>query len=159
MPTIHMVHGFVGAGKTTFSRNLEKEIKAVRFSPDEWITDLYGDTHGDARLHEYEKRIKAVIWRIAESTLASGGDVILDFGFWKYAEREQVRQRAKNLKVIVKLYILQCPEDVMRARVLKRTAEMPDGALFIDENAFNEFKQYFEPVKTELEESLLIRTG
>ena len=34
MATLHLIHGFVGAGKTTFSRTLEAEISAIRFTFD-----------------------------------------------------------------------------------------------------------------------------
>jgi predicted kinase len=43
MPTAHLIHGYVGAGKTTFARRLEQELPAIRFSHDEWMTRLYGD--------------------------------------------------------------------------------------------------------------------
>jgi predicted kinase len=158
MPTIHMIHGFVGAGKTTFSKKLEKEVQAVRFTPDEWMVELYGQNPPAEKFAEYDKNIKSIIWNTAEKILVNGGNVIFDFGFWRWSEREDVRKRAKKLFVDVKLYNLQCPEEIMKQRVLARTAEMPDGALFIDENAINEFKKYLEPVDPKTEDCLLIKT-
>ncbi len=35
--TAHLLHGFTGAGKTTFARQLEAETGAVRFCQDEWV--------------------------------------------------------------------------------------------------------------------------
>ena len=43
MATLHLLHGPVGSGKTTFARQLERKIRAVRFTPDEWMIRLYGD--------------------------------------------------------------------------------------------------------------------
>ena len=43
MPTAHLIHGYLGAGKTTFARQLERDIPAIRFSHDEWMVRLYGD--------------------------------------------------------------------------------------------------------------------
>lgn len=159
MPTVHMIHGFVGNGKTTFSKNLEKEIRAVRFSPDDWICDLYGDTHGDDRLPEYQERVDKVIRKIAAGVLASGNDVILDFGFWKKAARDDTRRWAESLGAEVKLYKLTCPDDVMETRVLKRSEEMPDGALFIDKNAIEVFRKMFEAVDEPTEDYIEIKTG
>jgi predicted kinase len=31
MPTAHLIHGYLGAGKTTFARQLERDIPAIRF--------------------------------------------------------------------------------------------------------------------------------
>lgn len=36
-PTLHLIHGYLGAGKTTFARKLEIDTKALRFTLDEWI--------------------------------------------------------------------------------------------------------------------------
>ena len=42
MPTVHMIHGYLGAGKTTLARRLEREAPAIRFTHDEWMARLYG---------------------------------------------------------------------------------------------------------------------
>ena len=34
-PVAHIVIGFIGSGKTTFARKLEKETGAVRFTKDQ----------------------------------------------------------------------------------------------------------------------------
>ena len=40
---LHLIHGFVGAGKTTFAKKLEHFLPAVRFTHDEWMSKLYGE--------------------------------------------------------------------------------------------------------------------
>lgn len=47
----------------------------------------------------------------------------------------------------------------MEARVLARTAEMPEGALRIDENAIRLFRQKFEAVDPVTEECIVVRSG
>src|SRR5688572_8578404 len=39
--TAHLIHGFVGAGKTTFAKRLAAETGAIRLSMDEWYLRLY----------------------------------------------------------------------------------------------------------------------
>jgi predicted kinase len=164
MPTIHMIHGFAGAGKTTFAKKLESEIKAVRFSPDEWMACLYGqNTRDDAWTREqydtYDKRIKTMIWRIAETTLQAGTDIILDFGFWKRGERDGVRAWAKKRGVDAKLYVLRCSsdEETMR-RVLARSAALPPDAVYVGAEDVAEFKKRFEPVDPAAEVCVVIET-
>lgn len=159
MPAVHMIHGFVGAGKTTFSKKLERETRAVRFTPDEWICDLYGNNPPAESFDERQDRIYALIRKVAERVLAAGADVILDYGFWWKTEREETRRWAESIGAGVKLYALQCPDDVMDARTLARTAEMPEGALRIDENAIRIFRQKFEAVDPAVEECVVVRTG
>ena len=43
MPTVHMIHGYLGAGKTTLALKMEQELPAIRFTHDEWMTRMYGD--------------------------------------------------------------------------------------------------------------------
>lgn len=78
MPIVHMIHGFVGAGKTTFSKKLEQEVRAVRFTPDEWICDLYGNNPPAENFDERQNCIYYMIRKMAERVLAAGADVILD---------------------------------------------------------------------------------
>ncbi|GAA2756515.1 putative kinase [Actinopolymorpha rutila] len=47
MPTAHLIHGYIGAGKTTLAKRLERDADAVRFTLDEWLTALYGDDEAD----------------------------------------------------------------------------------------------------------------
>ena len=42
-PTLHLIVGLSGSGKTTLARRLERELDALRLSPDEWIAALYGN--------------------------------------------------------------------------------------------------------------------
>lgn len=156
MPTVHMIHGFVGAGKTTFSKKLEKEIKAIRFTPDEWMCRLYGNNPPATHFDEYETSIKKVIRDTAEKVLATGADVILDYGFWKKSDRDETRKWAKDIGASTKLYALQCPDEIMKTRTLKRSAEMPEGALAIDKNALNEFRSRFEKIDPSLEECFVV---
>lgn len=41
-PIAHLICGFIGSGKTTFARKLEKETGAARFTKDEWMVRLFG---------------------------------------------------------------------------------------------------------------------
>ncbi len=158
MPVAYMIHGFVGVGKTTFSKKLQQETNAIRFSPDDWMTALYGANPPSDMFSEYEERIVTLIWTMVEQAIRAGADVILDFGFWKRRRRDEARSRLEAAGAKVMLYALHCPDEVMIERVLTRTREMPDGALFIDRNAIEEFRMRFEAADPESEDFVSIET-
>ena len=137
MATLHLIHGFVGAGKTTFARQLESDISAIRFTHDEWMVKLYGHNPPEHKFAEYYARISSLIWDLTIKLLNLGHSVILDFGFWSRADRDEARFKASQAKAKVKLYFVSCSEKVMRDRVAKRNKNLLDDSLQIDEYAFD----------------------
>lgn len=158
MPTVYLVYGFTGAGKTTFAKALEQDTGAVRFSADEWMARLHGSNPPAEKFQEYCDSIGELIWDMAALFLKRGHDVIMDMGFWSRFSRDQGRAFAAKHHADAKLYAVTCSEDVMRKRVLKRTSELPFGELVIDENAFELFKTRFETLGAD-EEHIPIDTS
>src|SRR5512139_4043973 len=112
--TLHLMVGLPCSGKTTLARQLEQERSALRLTPDEWQVPLFGQ---DAEEPEHDARhslIEAMLWKIASRALELETNVILDFGFWAREEREDFRQRAKDLGVSSEVHFLDVPkEDIL----------------------------------------------
>jgi predicted kinase len=81
MATAHLIHGFLGSGKTTFARRLESELPALRFTHDEWIARLYGDDPAINDFAIFFSRVSAQIDRLWPRCLALGVDVGPDLNF------------------------------------------------------------------------------
>lgn len=158
MATLYLIHGFVGTGKTTFSKNLEKETRSIRFTPDEWMCELYGKNPPKEYFREYEERIKNIIKSLSFELLESGISVIWDYGFWSRKSRDEACAWAKSINVDIKIYALVCPENILRQRVKQRTAQNVDGEVFIDDNAITEFLSFFEPINPKEEDCIIINT-
>ena len=155
MATVHLLCGRPGSGKTTFARELEKTHRAVRYTYDEWVVQLYG--RSPEQFEALFNRVSNLIWRIATRNLALGTDVILDKGFWCKRDRENIRQAAATIGADSKLYFLDAPIDVLRNRILTRSKNDQDS-LWINDQAFIEFINRFEPPGDD-ENFILIRTG
>ncbi len=149
MATLHLMHGFIGAGKTTYAKKLEKELKALRLNSDEWMLALYGNNPPASSFTACEEKVRALQWEVAMRVLAQGGDVILDWGFWKLATRNEIRHKLAAQGVSYRFYAMQTDKEVMRERCRKRTEEGGNKELFIDNNAFDEFWPRFEPMSEE----------
>lgn len=157
MATVHLLCGLPGSGKTTFARELEETHKAMRYTYDEWMVQLYGRSPPTDQFETLFNRVSILIWRIATRNLALGTDVILDKGFWRKRDRENVRQAAAAIGAESKLYFLDAPIDVLRKRILTRSKSDQDS-LWINDHAFTEFINRFEPPGND-EDFVLIQTG
>lgn len=146
MPTLHLVHGLPGSGKTTFAVRLARERNAVRFTHDEWMVTLHGTNPPEALFREQFPRVFALIWEHAGRVLVTGTDVVIDAGFWTRASRDEARRWAAEQGVACRLYAMDCVVAEARRRVLARTAAMPEGALEITGPTFDALAAQLEPL-------------
>ena len=121
MPTLHLICGLPGAGKSTLAKKLELALPALRLTPDEWMARILGDGFNDKK----RAVVEAIQWEIAQQALRLGIDVILENGFWIRAERDEFRAKAKEIGVDTKLYYLDVSRDELWRRLEKRNDELP----------------------------------
>lgn len=145
MPTAHLIHGFLGAGKTTFARRLETDLPAIRFTHDEWMARLYGEDSPEALFADRFERVSSLIDRVWQRCVTLGLDVVLDLGFWTRSRRDAVRAEAMHLGGEVRLYSLAVPEAEAWRRIERRNRCL-DGSLFIAPETFEILKRRFEPL-------------
>ena len=111
-PTVHLLCGRIGSGKTTFAKRLERETAAVRLTHDEWIVRLYGPNPPEKHYREYFVRVENQIWELAEAIVRAGADVILDFGFWSRESRDAARDRTHDAGAVARFYSMSCPRQI-----------------------------------------------
>jgi predicted kinase len=149
MATLILMCGLPGSGKTTLARRLERERHALRLTPDEWITRLFGDNLTPPTLDWCRGPVEAVQWSVAERALALGVDVVLDFGFWSRVEREEFRARAEDLGVGSEVHFLDVPREVLSARLAARNADLPPHTFHVTEAQLELWWNLFEPPSTD----------
>ncbi|HEU0091014.1 MAG TPA: ATP-binding protein [Vicinamibacteria bacterium] len=120
-PRLIIVCGLPGSGKTTLARVLESRLRAVRFSPDEWMDALSLDLYDEER----RGRIETLQWKFAQELLAQGLTVIFEWGTWGRSERDTLRLGAQALGAAVELHYLAAPADVLFDRLQRRATEKP----------------------------------
>jgi predicted kinase len=144
-PVAYLVHGYLGAGKTTFARALAARTGALRYSLDDLMVERHGHDPPAAQFDAYLQRIYAELNRAWPRTLASGRDVVLDFGFWSRAYRDDARIRASAAGATTRLFYVRCAEEVAKRRCLERNANL-GTSLYVSENTFEALKARFAPL-------------
>jgi predicted kinase len=133
------------SGKTTLSKKLEKELNALRLTPDEWHIRLFGH---DVSHPDHDRRhdtVEDLLWKVAASVLGHGVDVILDFGFWKRIERQDYRARAAALGVPSVIHFLDVSEEVLFRRLDIRNELAHETTAQISPALLREWLGHFQP--------------
>ena len=131
MATIHMICGPVGAGKSTYAIGLAQDLGAVRFTIDDWISELFIPDKPDPLSYDWAvaraMRCEARIMAVSREILDLGMDVIWDMGFMERSQRDRIFADIADLPHGVRAHALDAPTDVRRERVMQRNIERPDG--------------------------------
>ena len=87
-PTIYLICGFLGAGKTTYSKKLAESSGAFHLNPDEICMQRY-------TAEEYENNWEFCfaqtidsLWQEIADYVKQKHDVVFDVGFWTKSSRE-----------------------------------------------------------------------
>lgn len=143
--TLYFYAGKMGAGKSTHSLQLAKEIKAVHISEDEWLTALYPDQISNFEDYlKFASRIKPLLSKHIQQILTSGTDVVLDFPANTCQQREWFKQLFENAHAKHQLIYIDADDEVCLQQIKHRRIEQPARARFDTEAMFHHVTQYFE---------------
>ena len=137
-PRLVLLCGLPASGKTTLARELEDAYGAVRLNPDEWESALDVDPFDEG----FQARLEAEFWELAKRLLVLRTSVVLEWGFWTRAERDEKREAARALGVAVELRFLDAPYDELVRRVAARHAA---GGIAITERHMERYQGIFQP--------------
>jgi predicted kinase len=145
-PTVYLICGFIGAGKSTFAKRLEQKTGAVRITKDEWSIRLIGHDPAIDSYAEHDRRIIALSRDVAFQLVDKGIDVIIDEGFWSKDERRAIRKRAEDAGARAILCYLDTPIAVIRQRIAERNRNLTDDSFCISDELLDHYLRFWEPL-------------
>ncbi len=151
MAVIHLICGPVGAGKTTYAIGLAEELGAVRFSIDDWISELFFPDKPEPLTYEWAvaraKRCEVRILAVSQNILSLGTDVIWDMGFMERDQRDRIIAAVAEVGFSVRLHVVDAPADVRRERVRQRNVAQPEGYVMeVSDEIFDFMERRSTPV-------------
>ncbi len=158
MAIIYLMHGGVGAGKTTEAKKLEKRTGSIRYTSDEIIAEQQGNSFQLPQDSSYwNTKVKVEIWdKVASIHAINEDDVILDFGFQVRATpsglefphgRDAARQRVIDLGFEPVFVEVLCDINIRKERALARGLNNVAGEIHIDEETFDRLALRFQPLE------------
>ena len=136
-----LICGLPASGKSTLARRLAPEVPAIRLDKDRWATELGADLWDEA----FRARLEHQLWVLSQDLLARGQSVILEWGHWARAERDEKRLGARALGVGVELHCLDAPLDELIERAERRTTSGEWTASPMTRAHFEEWATIFQP--------------
>lgn len=134
---ITLICGRIGCGKTTLARQMNARLLSVDAEMLRRYPPCLGDRH--------EALAAAVQAELLKQAAEAEDDVVLDWGFWKKSDRQAVRAFFAQHKKPVRFLWLDIDEAELQRRRMKRNANRPADAYFIDENLARKCDGAFEP--------------
>ncbi|RMH08205.1 MAG: aminoglycoside phosphotransferase [Nitrospirae bacterium] len=142
VPTLFIMQGISGSGKTTVSQLLLEAIGAIRVRSDVERKRLFGLPPGvrpPASLQErlYTPAMTDAVYErletVANTLLQAGYPVIVDATFLQRRHRHRFRQLAQRLAIPFSILACTAPDTILRERVATRGADASDATIAVVE--------------------------
>ena len=145
MPTLYLTCGLPGSGKTSLARVLEHQASALRLTGDDWMHQIYpGISTPEAETGPYRGRVESLQWQIALRAIQLNCNVVVDWGVWSRAERDECREEARANGARVVLCFRDVPLDELWERICRRNAALPVGTFHITHRDLLRWSRRFE---------------
>lgn len=112
-PTLHLLMGLPGAGKTTLAKILQKLTKSARLSSDDHRLIIYPEPSFSQKEHD---DLYALIDHSAEHLLQAGHSVIYDANLNRYSHRKEKYDLADKYNANVVLWWVRTPKELAKKR-------------------------------------------
>ncbi len=151
IPLVVMMCGVAGSGKTTFSKQIEKE-GFVRLSIDEeiWVTNgRYGVDFPIEKIEEYKKAAERKLCNQLIQFIQDKQQVVIDYSFWDRARRDRYKQLIETSGGKWKLIYIKVHPDDLRERLKIRNKRFDANSFPITEEILTAYLTGFETPKGE----------
>lgn len=122
-PTLFLLYGFPGAGKTYFARQLCEELQAAHVQGDRIRYELFEEPRYDRQENDI---VNHLMHYMTEEFLGAGISVAFDVNAMRSGQRRELRELTRRHKAQTLLVWFQMDMETAFARVVKRDRRKAD---------------------------------
>jgi len=158
--TLYFFCGKMGAGKSTKSKQVAVDKRAVLLSEDEWLESLYPNqiTSFEDYL-KFSAQLKPLVKKHVQNILSVGTDVVMDFPANTQKLRKWFLEIASEVNANHQLIFLNLTNEQCLRQIAQRRIEQPERAAFDTEAVFIQVTNYFEAPESYEGLNILVFTG
>jgi len=155
-PTLFLMVGLPGSGKTFRGRELAEERGALRLTPDEWALTIFGQEDRHQEPGGMRWLLEGRLVALAVDALRLRLSVVLDFGLWSRDERSALRWMAASVGASCEIVYLPVEREVQWSRIQNRWKHTPEQTFPMAEAELDTWREQFQvPDADELSGSFL----
>ncbi len=147
IPKVILLCGKIGVGKTTYAHQYTAQHKAIVLSCDEIMLTLFPQQLGDQ--HDIlAQRTQQYLFAKSLELIHAGITVILDWGFWKKADRDAAKAFYAAHRIPYEMHYIAVSDAIWMQYLAKRNQLVLDGdinAYLVDEGLVKKCCHLFEP--------------
>lgn len=143
-PTLFLMVGLPGSGKTFRARELAGERGALRLTPDEWALSIFGQQDRHQEPGGMRWLLEGRLIALAIDALRLRVSVVLDFGLWSREERSALRWMAASVGASCEIVYLPVEREVQWDRIQHRWKHTPERAFPMAEAELDLWRAQFQ---------------
>lgn len=146
MGKIILICGKICSGKSYYGRKIADEINGVILSCDETSADLFHHSEGE-NFDAVAADIKRYLHKIALRIAKTGGNVVLDWGFWKADERRSVSEYYRENGIEFEWHYIDISDSEWQSNIELRNKAVLDGIsddFYVDGGLLEKLEANFE---------------
>ena len=152
-PSVIILYGYPGSGKTTFAKYLSEEIQYAHLDADRLLKEVMKD----AKDLE-EKDIASMMTYLANEFIKARVGVIFDLDLPKEADRQRIKMFAKKHKLKHMVVWVQIDSETAEHRSTTRDKRKNEDK-FAKHYTEQDFRQFIGKMQNPLDEDLIVISG
>ena len=154
MSKIIAICGKICCGKSYYAKQIKEKENAVVLSTDEATYDLIDNEQGE--LYDvFAERVNKYLMKKAVEIVKAGCNVILDWGFWTRAERQETTKYFNQFGIDVEWHYVDIEQSRWKQLIEERNNKIKNGNggsnFYVDEGLMEKLLSKFEePTRDEI---------